>query len=178
MKLTFVRREQKNISFLTDLFRVWTHRYLYTVTHLWPPADANVSLRVLWLITLCRWGMRSPSSSCWCGWRKQCHRVRRLSWRLRITSTRVAGEGTQNYKKKIVLYFYIFKDIYLLLLFPQLIFLQQTERQQRPEFWDHLCKWPQRCTRPLQVRFIHVLISYFFRAHSLIQLWCRQSLSP
>lgn len=158
MKLTFVRWEQKNRSFLPDLFSVWTHISIYTVTHILPSAYANV----VWLVALCRWGMRSPSSSCWCGWRKQCHRVRRLSWRPRITSTSVAGEGTQKYKKYyFVLYFYIFKDIYLLLLFPQLIFLQKTERQQRPELWDHLCKWTQRCTRPLQVRFIHVLFSCF-----------------
>lgn len=48
---------------------------------------------------LSRWGMRSQSSSCWCGWRRPCQRGRRRSWRLQSTSITVEGECTRKYMR-------------------------------------------------------------------------------
>lgn len=46
---------------------------------------------------VCRSGMQSPSSSCWCGWRSRCRWGGRLSWQLQNTSTCVAGENANKY---------------------------------------------------------------------------------
>lgn len=50
-------------------------------------------------VVLCRWGMQLQSSSCWCGWRRQCHWGRRLSWRLQHTSMSAVGEHACKYSR-------------------------------------------------------------------------------
>lgn len=56
------------------------------------------ALVLLWPILPCRSETPSPSSSCWCGWRKKSHWECRPSWRLQNTSTSVASEHTYECK--------------------------------------------------------------------------------
>lgn len=84
-------------------YPVHTHLNSFTVLKCKMPAHSSriivIDAETFWVkcvfMALCRWGMQSQSSSCWCGWRRRCHRGRRRSWQLQNTLMSVAGEGWQ-----------------------------------------------------------------------------------